>query len=98
MNCKSQFVVYALVCNACGELYVGQTSSPLSIRANQHRSNANASDIFGLKVSRHLHTCAAGCDIKFKIMPIVQPSIRTTAALLYWEDFIIKRLSPSLNV
>ena len=39
-NCKSNNIIYLITCSDCGIQYVGQTSQPLHIRLNAHRSCA----------------------------------------------------------
>ena len=38
-TCKSSNVVYLITCTKCHKQYVGMTTSPLSTRINQHRTN-----------------------------------------------------------
>ena len=38
LNCKSCHVIYLITCGECGIQYVGQTTQPLHIRLNAHRS------------------------------------------------------------
>ena len=37
MNCKTEYVVYALTCSKCGEFYVGKTINMLKQRITVHR-------------------------------------------------------------
>ena len=37
-NCTSDFVVYCLICDKCGQLYIGECTTPLNLRINNHRS------------------------------------------------------------
>jgi len=41
LNCKSSNVIYAIECNLCGLVYVGETKGQLSKRINGHRFNIN---------------------------------------------------------
>ena len=38
LNCKSKNVIYAIQCNICKKLYIGQTSKQLNLRTNNHRT------------------------------------------------------------
>ena len=37
--CKAFKVIYKITCKLCGLIYIGETSTPLYLRINQHRSN-----------------------------------------------------------
>ena len=40
LNCKSQNVIYAIQCNICRKLYIGQTNKCLHLRITNHRTAA----------------------------------------------------------
>ena len=39
--CKAYNVIYKINCNECNMSYIGETSAPLHLRINQHRSDSN---------------------------------------------------------
>jgi hypothetical protein len=71
LNCISTGIVYALVCQGCKAIYIGETSNELSLRINLHRSHANNPSNSTLAVSKHLFDCSHD-DIKFKVIPLLK--------------------------
>src|SRR5271156_1492066 len=57
MDCNTQGVVYALLCQKCNELYIGETTNEVRLRMNQHRSNVRIIRPASLYVSKHLNAC-----------------------------------------
>ncbi len=53
-NCKSAGVVYCIVCNRCGDLYVGETGRMLSERFREHRQDV-IQDREGKEIASHFN-------------------------------------------
>ena len=76
--CKTTGVVYMIVCGICNIKYIGQSSTPLHLRINNHRSlctntKANKADVHSEYESEHfkIHSFK---HIRIKILDIVEDS------------------------
>ena len=65
LSCKSSNVVYLLSCSNCNLQYVGETSQPLHLRINQHRTSKVGCE----KFIDHFKTT---CPKKFSVQIIVK--------------------------
>ena len=65
LSCKSSNVVYLLSCSYCNLQYVGETSQPLHLRINQHRTSKVGCE----KFIEHFKTT---CPKKFSVQIIVK--------------------------
>ncbi|MCP3664597.1 MAG: GIY-YIG nuclease family protein [Gammaproteobacteria bacterium] len=88
ISCKTSNVIYALVCKACGVQYVGQTSTPLNIRVNNHlalirRNNTDASEPCGLVV-KHFNEVHSAEDIQFIGLELVSDKTFLSRREAYW--------------
>ena len=53
LNCKSRFVIYLMECSLCKIQYVGKAETPLNIRLNNHRKDANGNNPKAILASIH---------------------------------------------
>ena len=94
MDCNTKNCIYVMECLGCESFYIGQTDS-FRHRVNNHRSNINNDT--GLYVSHHIHECAEGLPIKFKICPFYKVKSDSIQERISREEYFIKKYSPSLN-
>ena len=94
MSCNVLNCIYVLQCNGCHEIYIGETSN-FRLRGNLHKSHINQN--CGLNVSRHIHACANGQIIKFKIMPFYKILNDDSRLRKEKENHSITKFKPSLN-
>ena len=94
MTCTSTFVIYTLICKACGDFYVGKTSNMIRTRMTVHRQQTRNDDLRFLKVNKHFHLCSGG---KFNIFPIYKVCGSSEAVLDEKEKLLISILKPTLN-
>ena len=88
--CKTSGVIYMIICGCCDIKYVGQSSTPLNLRINKHRSLC----IKGNKSNTDIQ-CKYEVD-HFKLHPFNQAKIRigylislmTTEVDLTWKTYI----------
>ena len=92
MNCMVRNVIYVIICNGCGQSYIGETTC-LRERTNAHRSNSNDENRALMEVSRHLYNCGQS----FKICPIFKLKDECKILRLFKENSLIKLLKPDLN-
>lgn len=57
MTCKTQDLIYLLVCAGCKKEYIGETGVSINQRTNLHRSHVKHEHYGKLKVSKHIRTC-----------------------------------------
>lgn len=93
MNCKSNNVIYCLICTNCEKLYVGQTSLPLRQRMTLHRQHNTFPEYAILNCNRHFYSCSK----EFKVAPLFQIVDCTVSKLLFIERYFINRIKPELN-
>ena len=91
LTCTSKNVIYAMVCDSCGENYVGKTQE-FNKRIAKHRSDIKIEANRCQYVSHHIADCGKS---NFKIMPILQSNSYTRLGIL--EENIIERFKPTLN-
>ena len=65
MSCKSKNLLYCIICNNCGEEYIGQTVTQLTARMRLHRQQINDPSIRNTPCSEHFDTCAKWEITKF---------------------------------
>ena len=95
MSCDSQNCIYAIICNGCGEHYIGETVN-LRLRANIHKDHVRRN--IGLNVSRHIAECANSPNKeKFYIMPFFKLTTDSTSLRKSMESRFIKKYNPLLN-
>ena len=89
MNCKSQDLIYCLICPTCKEEYIGETGIPLHKRMNLHRNQIEIEEYRNLPCSKHLYTCG---KTKFKIFPFFKcksnNNIFRHAAEKHFQDIV----------
>lgn len=94
MSCKSKYVVYSIICEHCGDFYIGQTSCELRIRMTVHRQQAKTDSLRFLRVSKHLNVCS---NNRFLVFPLYKVYPESGILLDKKEKSIINLLNPPLN-
>ena len=99
-TCNSENVIYALQCNGCKNLYVGQTVN-LRNRLNLHKSHvAKSSNTITLPCSKHFASCNVNPRGKliepyFKAIPFWHCTDRIKR--LQYEENFIQQFNSTLN-
>ena len=94
MDCNTRNLIYVMICEGCGEQYVGETSNPLKTRMTVHRQQIRTPELRQLNVSKHIAECGNG---SFKIFPIYKMNTESTIDRRNKEHYFINCLKPSLN-
>ena len=101
MTCDTLNCIYAIKCQGCEKMYIGETNN-LRLRTNVHKDHASKN--VGLSVSRHIYECTKGkpCDknlknVKFLIMPFNKLQSDDVATRRGMEKYFINKFSPALN-
>lgn len=96
LDCRSQNVIYKLVCAGCDQYYIGQSGDSFRNRMTIHRQQIQNESYTILKMSRHIASCAGG---QFRATPFFQlnPNANRNDREMK-EAMFIKKFSPSLNV
>ena len=94
-ECTSRNLVYAMICNGCGELYIGETGDTLRNRFACHRSQM-ALDYNEAPVPADPHVRICG-KYNYIIFPFYKPAKLDTIHRRTHESFWIKKLKPKLN-
>jgi len=71
INCRSQNVIYIIVCENCSLWYIGETENQLRFRVTLHRQHCTT-DYGFLKVNIHIKECCKNTNKLFKIFPFYQ--------------------------
>lgn len=87
MNCRSRNLIYIIQCGICNKQYVGQTSTPLHIPMNRHRSRFNLTLEHTDRYLLYKHLDRHG---GLKVTPIV--TVEDASLLKRTEMDLIKRL------
>lgn len=96
-ECQDRSVVYILICNVCGALYVGCTDRPFCIRIREHWSNAQHArldEAFGAHFAQSSHS-----KFNFSHPPFTARIIfkcRKPYDLYTTEAFFIDQLQPTI--
>ena len=69
LNCTN-FDLYAVCCNICSEIYVGQTINRFSVRWNTHRHIWNSNTLDSEKAALSIHYHKNHTDFPYKNKPI----------------------------
>ena len=93
MSCKSKNLLYCIICNNCGEEYIGQTGTQLTARMRVHRQQINDPSIRDIPCSEPFSHCAMGNNQRF---PFHKLKSGSTSMRLATENFFIKLFSPKL--
>ena len=72
LDCNSSNIIYVIHCTKCNLHYVGETSTPLRTRLNQHLSSIKTHKNF--PVSIHFNSSPHDINSDFRITPILQVS------------------------
>ncbi len=94
MDCNTKNCVYVMKCMGCESFYIGESES-FRHRVNLHRSHINNNT--GLHVSHHIHDCAEGLPIKFKICPFYKVKSDSLQQRRAMEEHFLKLYKPQLN-
>lgn len=97
MTCATSNLIYVLICNGCGEQYIGETGRTLRNRVALHKNQINTQKYRHLKVSKHVHNCARQHTEKFKIFPFYKVNDKDTIWRRNKEDYFVKLFKPHLN-
>ena len=98
LTCKSQNVIYGIICKKCNALYIRQTSKRLSARMTNHRSAARSEAKKRWPIYRHYHRQDHDFDRDHLVTPI--ESCQRTQLLqreAYWIDALDTRVPNGLN-
>ena len=66
MTCKTQDLIYCLICDNCKKEYLGETGIQINERTNLHRNQIKHEKYGKLNVCKHIRTCS---NEQFKIFP-----------------------------
>ena len=94
MSCKSKNLLYCIICNNCGDEYIGQTGTQLTARMRVHRQQINDPSIRNTPCSEHFDNCAMG---NYQVFPFYKLKTDSTSMRLVKENYFIKLFSPKLN-
>ena len=95
MTCDTQNCIYAIKCNGCNEMYIGETVN-LRLRTNLHKDHIRQN--IGLYVSRHIAECAKNINKeKFFIMPFFKLKTDSSTYRKSMEAHFINKYKPLLN-
>jgi len=97
MNCSVENVLYALRCNGCDEIYIGQTGDKLRNRRTVHEQQMRDPSARKIPLSGHLDTCCKS-EPKFSIFPFYKFNCVDASARLSKEKFFITIFKPKLNI
>ena len=93
-NCESSNLIYVVICDTCGEEYIGQTGTLLKERVSVYKQHIAHPQYQQIKVEGHLRICGKS---KFKIFPFFQVKENNKALREAYENHFIERFQPSLN-
>ena len=96
MNCAVRNIIYVIICQGCGEEYIGQTDC-LRDRVRVHKQQIRDPKTRCIPLSSHLDVCAAHQEIKFKIFPFYCLNTNDRTMRKIKEESFIKTLKPALN-
>ena len=97
MDCSVQNVLYALRCNGCQEIYIGQTGDKLRNRRTVHEQQMRDPSTRQIPLSNHLNTCCNN-EPKFSIFPFYKFHSDNASARLSKERYFINIFEPKLNI
>ena len=97
-RCTIMGAVYKVICNICGEYYVGETSRTLHERLSEHRRYANNPTSKSYKeecLAKHYAACHPGikADLSFDVLDREMSTVRRKVK----EAFYINKMKPDLN-
>ena len=93
-DCKSQNLIYCIICEGCKESYIGQTGNSICERIRIHRQQINDPTTRKISLSSHLDTCGKG---KYKVFPFYKMHSPDLIVRLSKEQYFIKLFKPKLN-
>ena len=86
LNCDSVNVIYVIHCIKCNVYYVGETSTPLRTRLNQHLSSIRTGKNYPVAI--HFNSSEHNINSDFRISPIIQ--VPNTKYRKFLESSLIK--------
>ena len=93
-TCTTKNVIYVLICENCGEEYIGETGNQLKTRITVHRQQIRDENVRHLYVSKHIYQCGKG---KFKIFPFYKIKQDDEMERKMKEKLFINKFKPQLN-
>ena len=97
MSCNSSNVIYVIICDNCGEEYIGETgmgTTKLRDRVRVYHQHIKDQRYTCLDVERHLRECANG---EFKIFPFLQLNNKDTEFRRSYERYFQQKFQTKLN-
>ena len=97
MSCDSSNLIYCIICQGCGEEYIGETGkgkTKLRDRVRVYRQRIHDLNYRTIHVEKHLWTCAKG---NFKIFPFLQMKKDCTSLRREYEKTFQKKFKTTLN-
>ena len=89
-NCFKKYVIYKLVCNHCGKIYIGQTNRTIRSRILEHTSS-KSSHVF-------IHMLEHGFDMdSLHFTWVILKIIKNNAARLSAESYYINKHTNLMN-
>ena len=67
-NCNSRNVIYQLLCRTCNSFYIGETTTPLNIRLNNHRDSVGNGSQLPISLHARAHNLTFDECFKVKII------------------------------
>ena len=97
MSCDVKNVIYAIQCNGCKELYIGQTGNKLRTRRTIHAQQIRDPSTRQIPLSEHIDNCSRSIP-KFQMFPFLKMHTESISARLAKEKHFIRCFKPKLNV
>ena len=97
MSCDVKNVIYAIKCNGCKELYIGQTGDKLRTRRTIHAQQIRDPSTRQIPLSEHIDNCSRSIP-KFQMFPFFKMHTESISARLAKEKHFIRCFKPKLNV
>ena len=97
MSCNSSNLIYVIICDNCGEEYIGETgmgTTKLRDRVRVYHQHIKDQRYTCLDVERHLRECANG---EFKIFPFLQLNNKDTEFRRSYERYFQQKFQTKLN-
>ena len=88
MSCDVKNVIYAIKCNGCKELYIGQTGNKLRTRRTIHAQQIRDPSTRQIPLSEHIDNCSRSIP-KFQMFPFFKMHTESISARLAKEKHFI---------
>ena len=93
-NCDSTNLIYLLICNGCGEEYIGETSRTLRERVSLYKSRIGDPNLGTIFVEKYVRSCGKE---QFSISPFYQMRNNNLNTRRAHESAFIDDFKPKLN-